>query len=378
MNCQCGDSEKKTTIYVFSMALVTPAGDPTTTNGAKDSGDGQNEFTFNSASPGVLTMNLKASVIPASAAQHVASKVSFVVASIGNAIPVYSQVSSDNQGFLSATATITGLPENNSAFGLKTANLKFDGNTVLSNSYEVFFLRDAYNHPPCQGCSECPNWFYYWRQVCQHQPMQYVNDNQFAGRVPAMTSWSYSVPYNKNLIEIGSQNPGAFRSYGVGEFVSGIDLFASTIIHEQKHIDQITRADALLPTDGNDTFRYGWSWNVQIHNHWSKGPDDQWGTSNIDDDGDGTIDNAIPEPIHLPAIPFEPGQGDDINLSDSLWTNKPASWNWINTTPYNSLRSPIEREAVQASDRAMNEHDNARYDWGKPGKNHQTLNKWDD
>lgn len=165
LHCKCGKSEKETTIYVFSMTFVTPAGDPTTSAGAKDSGDGQNEFTFDSASPGVLTMNLKASVTPASAAKSVASKVSFEVASIGNADPVYSQVSSDNQGFVSATATVTGLPEHNSAFGQKTAYLKFNGNTVQANPYEVFFPKTATNHPSDTSNHNWPNWMYYWLQT---------------------------------------------------------------------------------------------------------------------------------------------------------------------------------------------------------------------
>ncbi|MBR6058454.1 MAG: hypothetical protein IKP58_09840 [Victivallales bacterium] len=41
-------------------------------------------------------------------------------------------------------------------------------------------------------------------------------------------------------------------------------------------------------------------------------------------------------------------------------------------------QGPIEGEAVQAADNAMNEHKYARKDWGNPGKNHGNKNKWDD
>ena len=61
---------------------------------------------------------------------------------------------------------------------------------------------------------------------------------------------------------------------------------------------------------------------------------------------------------------------------------------WSNgvTTHYESLMiinlfhliSPIEREVVKSADDAMNEHQYARHDWGNPGKNHGTKDKWDD
>jgi hypothetical protein len=41
-------------------------------------------------------------------------------------------------------------------------------------------------------------------------------------------------------------------------------------------------------------------------------------------------------------------------------------------------QGPIEGEAVQAADNAMNEHKYARKDWGNPGKNHGIKDKWDD
>lgn len=45
-------------------------------------------------------------------------------------------------------------------------------------------------------------------------------------------------------------------------------------------------------------------------NHWAKGPDGEWGIPGIDDDGNQILDDAATSP------PFEPGNGDDINLSE--------------------------------------------------------------
>ncbi|MCI5151011.1 MAG: hypothetical protein D3916_16780 [Candidatus Electrothrix sp. MAN1_4] len=56
-------------LYVFKIEMITPAGDPV--NSPDNSGDGQNEFTYSSASPGVLTMNLKANVTPSGVAEKI-------------------------------------------------------------------------------------------------------------------------------------------------------------------------------------------------------------------------------------------------------------------------------------------------------------------
>ncbi len=66
----------------FSISLVTPNGDPVAN--PVDSGDGQNEFTYSSANPGVLTMNLKAKVSPTGFAARIKDDCRFAVGSIGN------------------------------------------------------------------------------------------------------------------------------------------------------------------------------------------------------------------------------------------------------------------------------------------------------
>lgn len=90
------------------------------------------------------------------------------------------------------------------------------------------------------------------------------------------------------------------------------------------------------------------------------------------------VDNAAAIPKLLPSVPFEPGKGDDGNLGyedpGKIWW--PKAWA-LPTGKYATIH-PIEGEAIQAADLAMDEHDNARSDWGNPGKNHQALNTWDD
>jgi hypothetical protein len=73
--------------------------------------------------------------------------------------------------------------------------------------------------------------------------------------------------------------------------------------------------------------------------------------------------------------PFEPGNGDDENL------DHPTFPEWPNVWPLpipNNGPHPIESEAINSSDNAHDENQRAREDWGSPGKNHQTVDKWDD
>jgi len=269
-----------------------------------------------------------------------------------------------------ATATFTRLPQNNSDFGEKTASFtvfKPTGGILFEPKevkYEVFFPRGASNNPG----GSVPNWYYYWSQVYSATDMHYVAAANF-GRVLAMTNWSYTVAQDKDRIEIGSGHPAAGSQYTVGEYFSGIDCFVASVIHEEKHVYQISSADTLLPTSGSDSFRYGWSWNQATHNHWTKGPDGQWGVAGVDDDNNGTTDDAKTTP------PFEPGNGDDVSLDHPIFAWWPNSWPLPNP---NNAPHPIESEAVNSADAAVNEDDYADDDWGNPGKQHKTYEKWDD
>jgi hypothetical protein len=354
---------------VLKIDMITPAGDPV--NSPVQSGDGQNEFTYSTANPGVLTMNLKARVTPSGIANQIKDQVHFTVDGIGSSTLAWGAANPGGKPTASgddllATVTFTGLPVNNSDFGAKKAAVYFNGNKQDEEDYEVFFPRDASNN-----ASGDPNWFYYWNQIAGIANLVYAGSSggSTMAEVRGMTQWSYTVAPNKTTMFVYDQVVTKTMPYGVGKEMSGIDMFVGTAIHENQHVIQIGSADALLPTSGTDSFRYGWSWNQAPHNHWQKGPDGQWGVAVVDDDGNGIVDDAQAVP------PFEPGYGDDISLDHSSYIWWPAAWPLPNP---NNVWHPIESDAVNATDNAMNAHDHALQDWGSPGKQHDTLNKWDD
>ena len=318
------------------------------------------KLTFSSVTPGVLTIACEAKVKSGTVSIN---DISFDCDSIGSSTKNIGPVSNPTGNYI-CTITFTNLPSNNSHFGSKTVKVKYKGTEKDSNNIKVFFPRDETNNP---GGTK-PNWYYYWSQVHQASDMHYVAAANY-GRATGMTNWSYTAAPAKSRIEIGNGHPTAGRAYGVSEYFSGIDFFVATIIHEEKHVDQISRADAILPTNGNDSFRYGWSWNQGTHNHWTKGPDGQWGVAGIDDDGNGIKDDAGITP------PFEPGLGDDVTLDNPNYVWWPNTWSLPNP---NNAWHPLESEAVNAQDAGLNEHDKATSDWGDPGKQHATINKWDD
>ena len=85
-------------------------------------------------------------------------------------------------------------------------------------------------------------------------------------------------------------------------------------------------------------------------------------------------DSGLPHDA-APGPPFELGKGDDETLDHSQFPEWPKAWPL--PTPNNGLH-PIESEAVNFEDSQHNEHLRARDDWGNLGKNHQTIDKWDD
>jgi hypothetical protein len=184
----CVDPIKTT---VFKIDWVTPAGDPVAS--PVDSGNGQNEFTYDNANPGVLNVYLKASILPSGTASQIADRCVFAVSDIATSIKSWASFSpngtpSSSNDFLVAQAIFSGLPVNNSAFGSKTASVTFDAVMMKTNPYEVFFIKQSTNHPSGQASS--PNWYYYWSQTSANganSTMLYTNYNRsfydyFSGR----------------------------------------------------------------------------------------------------------------------------------------------------------------------------------------------------
>jgi hypothetical protein len=365
---------------------ITPAGDPV--NAAIDGGDGSgtvpdgaNEFTYSTAASGVLTLKLKAKISGiGNLGQTIQDQFKFEVDTIGNSTMAWDTANPGGKvtvsgDYITAKVKFTGLPQNNSDFGKKKARVMLNGSKTIEKEFEVFFPRDTKNHPGV-GSGTTPNWFYYWGQV-----MGGSHDLQYGGpgsgstvaEVLAITAWNYTSGQDKDRMIIYDGVTGKFRAYGVGEEFSGIDQFFGTVIHEAKHVDQVSRADTLVPTGTSGSpWQHGWSFNQGLaHNHWTKGSDGKPGVAGVDDDGDGTVDNLIATGSG------ELGRGDDIDLTHPFTTSRnwPASW-----PPPTPLIYPLEleAEAINASDAAHDEHKRARHDWGSPGKNHKTVDRYDD
>ena len=213
---------------VVDIKLITPSGDPV--NAPVQSGDGQNEFVYSAANPGVLTVNLKASVMPSSALSKVQDDVSFTVDNILGATMQWSAQNPNgkatvNNGFLCATVTFTDLPGVNASFGLKTARVFYDSVKKDEKNYEVFFPRDANNNP---GVMDVPNWFYYWKQTSANG----------ANTVMIYTNSGGSEYLFPGIIYIGATAVSEGRAtWGSPK---GIDRFAWTTRHEAKHHTQLT------------------------------------------------------------------------------------------------------------------------------------------
>lgn len=72
---------------------------------------------------------------------------------------------------------------------------------------------------------------------------------------------------------------------------------------------------------------------------------------------------------------MEAGLGDDEKLEHDMFGDWPKSW--MLPAP-NGTWHPIESEAVNKADQNHDEGDGARDDWGSPGKNSKTEDKYDD
>ena len=224
--------------------FITPAGDPV--NAPLDAGniptgipDGANEFTFSKAAPGVLTMKLKAqipglSAMPAAEQEKFTFELPFIgISSFEWAPGNVLGIPTINGDFITATATYTGLPQNNTDFGLKIARVKFEGNNVGEAKFEVFFPRDEKNHPG-NGAGSDPNWYYYWGQVAGG-----TTDLAYGGHHASRFGYydyngsdshlDHCIIYDKVVQLDNSTGPKG---------KAGMDCFGQTVTHERKHHQQ--------------------------------------------------------------------------------------------------------------------------------------------
>jgi len=362
--------------------------------------DGANEFTFSDATVGILTLKLKVhlpGVVDQSAADQ--AKYTFTVDAIGSSALSWGTAGGQatvSGEYLTATATFTGLPQNNTDFGSKTVRLKYDGNEVANAQFEVFFMRDETNHPG-NGAGNDPNWFYYWRLAAGAQNMNLVYGGTGPERMNAktigMTEWRWDVAPDKTKVVMYDIAKNVDEEYGANqgaEIPTGIDAFFSCLLHEQRHLWQITTADALL---GNliapgTPWRYGWSWNTDYvtglnTNHFTPGVDGIPGVANYDDDHDEMMDNIVVtargELGWGKALIKKPPEGlvdtDDVALGS--WPITASNYDWPAAWPVPAYPagcfSPffLEWDAINAAQQHKQDQ-SISGDWASPGKQHQT------
>jgi hypothetical protein len=217
--------------------LITPDGKPV--GDPKDSGDGQNEFTFDESVKGVLRMEPKAVVAPSGIAAQVADQCLFTVGAIGASVMAWdtanpggkSKASGDN---LLAKVTFTGLPVENDSFGTKKAAIyDADGCKLDEKIYEVFFTKDAKNHPGT-GSGTTPNWFYYWAGTAV-PGYDLVNYN-YGGYKPFQSGeYNDDVSNPKYTLFDNAAGAAQYNSPGLSIDIKGVDTCAAVVQHEKTH-----------------------------------------------------------------------------------------------------------------------------------------------
>jgi hypothetical protein len=369
--------------------FVTPGGDPVAApvEGGDGSGTvpaGANEFTFSTAATGSFTLTLKVHIADlASQPQSFRDNLRFEVDAVGDSVMVWDAANAGgvptvNGEELTATVTFSGLPASHTGFGRKQARVVLDGTVlngvaldgvaVAAQAFEVFFPRDAANHPGL-GAGTSLNWFYYWNQAVGDPEARWDDSGHTVyGEVPFMHDWGSGTTEPVRRIFIAAdlkegdgipiRTEWEWHNRAVttdtppvvhDNLITGIDAFYVTMLHERRHVTQIKDSDKLpfwkrngLAQDG--VAYSGWAWDTTTHppydNHFDPGPDGVKGGGN-DTDLDDDLDYLGKDP--------RPGGMD-----------------------FDGGFNGVEHQAREVETVADNTK--AALDWGSPGKNHQTIN----
>jgi len=139
------------------------------------------------------------------------------------------------------TFTYTTLPTNNSEFGDKTLKLTCpDPNITDTQEIQIFFARDAYNHPPPYTAQD-RNWFYYWKAAgvvadLAGGPFHYYDTNDYFGFYepgPDLLWVCNLAPTQGDELTVTNKNTQQTEVIGApGE---GIDCCAQVCTHELMH-----------------------------------------------------------------------------------------------------------------------------------------------
>jgi len=316
---------KHATLHVPLFEWVTPKGSPVTAPNDTPNADGRNEFTYDAAAPGVLTINLKVLVKPTGTAGltghdgvKFAERCEFALPTIAGSNFVWDAANPGGKSnatgeHMLAKATYTTLPALNSEFGLKEAEFKCDNKTdVLPKAeFEVFYMAQEKNHPG--GDPTQPNWFHYYKQ----------NEGGADYTYDAAASTSHSLPGQPNSIQIAN------NAYTGGTYIT------TNVVNAQ-----------LTATGTSGIFKY-YKYFYGVVNHERQHANNETVDPALDPDGD-----------YLPSV-FETGtsQTDPANRFSARGTLAGNAYD--DGEVY--AGGPVEQQAIQSADTSQ--------DWANPGSN---------
>ena len=243
------EDNTQTTATVAKALFITPAGDPVsspvdggTFNDPNNIPDGANEFTFSADTPGVLKLKFKVrkpDLVDQSATDQ--AKYTFDVDAIGGSVLTWPDANTGGKAkvdgeFLTATATFTGLPQNNTDFGTKTVRLKYDGNEVVETKFEVFYAATAKNHPG--GDPSQPNWFNYYKQNEGGTDYGYnamLPSSQSDSGVPGSTQLADNAYTGGWYISTTTNGSGRLVTTGTSAIFKYYKYFFGVVKHERQH-----------------------------------------------------------------------------------------------------------------------------------------------
>jgi hypothetical protein len=243
------------------------------------------------------------------------------------------------------------------------------------------------------------NWFYYWNQaVGDTNAMWDDSGHTVFGEVPFMHDWGTYAGPTRRINIAPDLKDGDARDYNnlpapwywtsravsnSGSIVnagkiSGIDAFFVTIKHEQRHVAQITYSEQMPYWQRNGVARdgvsnSGWSWNVPAvdarYNHLDPGSDGAPG-------GTGAAADTDLDQTHNHTATNHGATGTHFDLGKDLRTGGLDLTGGFRDTPGDPQNTAVEKQAREVE--TEKDHGKASFDWGNPGKNHQSINNPND
>ncbi len=211
---------------------------------------------FSSETPGVLQFDFRVPApVDGVAVDYLRDHMRFTIDGIGDcaltwAYPDGTAYYDDENRIFRNTATFTGLPSTNDAFGEKQVRLHVDHwglDTEWTN--QVFYVADATNHPgvdpPAGQGIRPPNYFYYYMQTPAGSPTATMYGPFYSeykiSRTDTTPPYKYFAAYDLSERVAGKQVPMPGVNGHPTIKLKYIDLFAWSARHEHAHHTNWTR-----------------------------------------------------------------------------------------------------------------------------------------